>query len=285
MLSEFNYVLVSNHDEGGEFYNTCNEVLDFHTNEYEVCMQEMILTVGAWDNVRDGTNSIIIRMGTQAPKTVYIVPGHYPTIQSLVTAINNVIKPVGYMDYDEGTKIIEFKKNPENTRIKIGMANTDLTLEFDKDLALMMKLIPDMDTPSPIIKVGDKIDTSKIVKYKREKPCLITVRNKTVVIFRYVRFQNFEEDGIEGLAIRINEAIKGFGYLYYDEGTKTLEFRRKDNAMARELDRMMERVLEKRRESESWKEKWRKKEEENEKKEMEEERRQKEADEAGGGKE
>ena len=144
MLSEFNYVLISNNDQGGEFYNTCNEILDFHTNEYEVCMQEMVLMVGAWDNVRDGANSIIIRMGTQPPNTVYIVPGRYSTIQSLITAINNVIKPVGYIDYGEGATVIEFKKNPEITRMKRA-ANTDLTLEFERRLALLMKLVPDWD--------------------------------------------------------------------------------------------------------------------------------------------
>ena len=168
MLSEFNYVLISNNDQGGEFYNTCNEILDFHTNEYEVCMQEMVLMVGAWDNVRDGANSIIIRMGTQPPKTVYIVPGSYSTIQSLITAINNVIKPVGYMDYVEGATTIEFKKNPENTRMKRS-ANADLTLEFDRELAVQMKMIPNMDAWPPLIKVGDKIDTSKITKFKKEK--------------------------------------------------------------------------------------------------------------------
>ena len=58
------------------------------------------------------------------------------------------------------------------------------------------------------------------------------------------------------MAIRINETIKGFGYLYYDLSAQTLEFRRKDDAMARELDRQMEMLLDKRRDSVKWQERW-----------------------------
>ena len=129
MLSEFTYILVSDHDSGGDFFNTCNEMLDFQTNEYEVCMQEMILTIGAWDNVRDGTNSIIITIQNKSPIIVYLTPGHYPTFQPLVTEINNQIQSVGSLHYDEGAKTLEFKKD-------LG----EIVLEFDEKFARMLGL-------------------------------------------------------------------------------------------------------------------------------------------------
>ena len=84
------------------------------------------------------------------------------------------------------------------------------------------------------------------------------------------------------MAFRINEAIKGFGYLHYDEGTQTLEFRRKHDGMERELDQMMLRILERRRNGETWKEFWKKKEaeinslDEKERRQLEEMKRQEE---------
>ena len=128
----------------GDFFNTCNEMLDFQTNEYEVCMQEMILTIGAWDNVRDGTNSIIITTVKDVPIIVTISPGHYATYQPLVTEINSPIQSYGSLNYDEGAKTLEFKREP-----------WDLVLEFEEKFASMMGLTGTQ------MKLGDKIDMSK----------------------------------------------------------------------------------------------------------------------------
>src|SRR5271154_3188069 len=91
MLNDFNYTLISDFDKGGEFQNLCNEILDFQTNEYEVCMQEMLLTVGAWDNVRAGANIMRVDTKTMGSVIITIAPGAYQSIPKLVTAMNDAI--------------------------------------------------------------------------------------------------------------------------------------------------------------------------------------------------
>ena len=77
MQNDFTYALVSNVNKGGNFMNTCNESLDFQTRKYEVCMQDMLVTVGAWDNVRDGNNQIIVKTSHLPDIIAYIKPGRY----------------------------------------------------------------------------------------------------------------------------------------------------------------------------------------------------------------
>jgi hypothetical protein len=152
MLNEFTYTLVSEIDQGGNFFNSCNEILDFQTTHYEVCMQEMLLTVGAWDNVRDGTNTITL-MGNQS-KITTIKPDHYPTITLLVNGINNaMVGWNGHLVYDEDGKTIEFK-------------GADIRIKFYKKIAFMLGLTPAINMPLPILKIGDKIDTKKIDLYR-----------------------------------------------------------------------------------------------------------------------
>src|SRR6267154_3286717 len=89
MLNEFNYTKVSGYDKGGDFENMCNEILDFQTHRYEVCLQEMMITIGAWDNVRVGANSITVFTKTfTVPNIAFVKPGAYQTIKQLVVAIN-----------------------------------------------------------------------------------------------------------------------------------------------------------------------------------------------------
>ena len=158
MQNEFNYIMVSNRDGGGDFYNTCNETLDFQTNEYEVCMQELILNVGAWDNVRDGSNFITIKPEDYHARPVHLIPNHYPTIQSLVDACNLALRGWGSnLHYHESAKTIEFIRNG-GARI--------LQYNFVKSWHIMLGLIPNMNSPIPIINAGDKIDATKIDLYR-----------------------------------------------------------------------------------------------------------------------
>ena len=85
MQNEFNYVLVSEENNGMQFSNVCNVELDFATHPYEVCMQDMIFTAGGWDNVREGANCMdLVYWGKHK-----IPPGHYGTLPKLIEAIND----------------------------------------------------------------------------------------------------------------------------------------------------------------------------------------------------
>src|SRR3981189_1839271 len=57
MLSDFSYTLISPIGQGGHFFNTCNQILNFQSHEYEVCVQDMLFLPGAWLNVREDFNS------------------------------------------------------------------------------------------------------------------------------------------------------------------------------------------------------------------------------------
>src|SRR5271156_3972355 len=61
MESNFTYTLVSDLDNGSQFYNSCNKLLDFQTHPYEVCVREIFFNTSAWDNVRVGGNEIIFK--------------------------------------------------------------------------------------------------------------------------------------------------------------------------------------------------------------------------------
>ena len=60
MLSDFSYTLISNRGEGGDFTSICNEILDFQTHRYEVCLQDMLFLPGAWKTIREEANTIKI---------------------------------------------------------------------------------------------------------------------------------------------------------------------------------------------------------------------------------
>ena len=78
MQDNFTYTLVSDDGNGGNFYNSCNEMLDFQTTPYEVCLREIFISYGAWDNVRLGSNWIGMRDFSWLPwKYVYMKPGKY----------------------------------------------------------------------------------------------------------------------------------------------------------------------------------------------------------------
>jgi hypothetical protein len=96
MDSDFNYVLVSDVDEVSSFTNTCNQELDF-TTPYEVCLQDMLFSIGAWDNVRPGSNVIYVEIEGRHEK-VHVPPGRYTDKVRFVQAINQTLQvfaPVG----------------------------------------------------------------------------------------------------------------------------------------------------------------------------------------------
>ena len=97
MLSDFTYTLVSDRLDGGDFTNTCNEQLDFQTRKYEVCMQDLMLTVGSWDNVREGGNMIYVKT-SQSTFTAYVKYGRYTNLYLFMHAIDAALKRVGFGD-------------------------------------------------------------------------------------------------------------------------------------------------------------------------------------------
>ena len=97
MLSDFTYTLVSERLDGGDFTNTCNEQLDFQTRKYEVCMQDLMLTVGSWDNVREGGNMIFVKT-SQSAFTAYVKNGRYTNLYIFMHAIDAALKRVGFGD-------------------------------------------------------------------------------------------------------------------------------------------------------------------------------------------
>ena len=96
----------------GYFSNTCNELLDFQTHKYEVCMQDLTLTVGSWDNVREGGNMINIRTKYLLPTTAYVKLGRYTNLVGLVSAINNALN-VEHFKFVHNTQTDE-----EHTRLE-----------------------------------------------------------------------------------------------------------------------------------------------------------------------
>src|SRR5271170_6463837 len=115
MDSNFTYTLVSDIGKGGLFYNICNETLDFETHPYEVCVLEIFFNIGAWDNVREGTNQIKwtrqqvkskskVTFGSDGKRTewvdkavestnhvAFVKPGYYDNHYDLLIAIHHAM--------------------------------------------------------------------------------------------------------------------------------------------------------------------------------------------------
>jgi hypothetical protein len=90
MLPEFNYILVSDEDNGTQFSNICNQELNFQDGEpYEVCMQDMIYPIGAWDNVREGGNTITVAYENEPVRVLHLATGRYTSKEMLINHINN----------------------------------------------------------------------------------------------------------------------------------------------------------------------------------------------------
>ena len=94
MRPDFNFILVSGKDNGMDFVNSCNEALDFQETPYEVCLQEMMFSIGAWDNVRAGANAITIKLVNGQRVNAYVTPGRYTNTPDLIKAINDAMIPI-----------------------------------------------------------------------------------------------------------------------------------------------------------------------------------------------
>jgi hypothetical protein len=99
MLTDFIYILVSERDNGGQFVNSCEEMLDFETNTYEVCMQDMLVNVAGWDNVRDRANEVYLQLWNheknraKKKRTILIKPGRYLELLDFLKVLNEALKP------------------------------------------------------------------------------------------------------------------------------------------------------------------------------------------------
>src|SRR3981189_3702387 len=96
MQSEFAYTLVSEVGGGGDISNTCNEMLDFQTDKYEVCMQDMVMATSAWDNVRAGCNMCHVATRFLPPITGENKTSRYSKLDGLVNAINAALNTEHY---------------------------------------------------------------------------------------------------------------------------------------------------------------------------------------------
>ena len=78
--------------KGGIFNTLLNEELDFATQPYEVCLQEMIFSPGSWGNVRPKVNWFIVYNRTiQTSKTLFLPPKQYQSITNILYELNRVI--------------------------------------------------------------------------------------------------------------------------------------------------------------------------------------------------
>jgi len=108
MQNSFTYTMVSEVDQGGNFSNTCNELLDFQSTPYEVCLREIFISYGAWDNVRAGNNWLFFDFSKDGSVFYnkeegfidqwreYMRPGKYDTLKAYVDELNVAVSAMLY---------------------------------------------------------------------------------------------------------------------------------------------------------------------------------------------
>src|SRR5271156_1980705 len=108
MQNSFTYTMVSEVDQGGNFSNTCNELLDFQSSSYEVCLREIFISYGAWDNVRAGNNWLFFDLSKDGSMIhhkeegftdqwrEYMRPGKYDTLKAYVDELNVAVGTMLY---------------------------------------------------------------------------------------------------------------------------------------------------------------------------------------------
>src|SRR3977135_334239 len=124
MLSVFSYTLVSDRTNGGDLSNTCNEQLDFQPHKSEVCMQDMTLTVGSWDNVREGGNMIYVKT-SHSTNTAYVKYGRYTNLYTFAHAVDIALKRIGFGDRFELADAVAEKPGTPATQAPDGLCIYD----------------------------------------------------------------------------------------------------------------------------------------------------------------
>src|SRR6266853_2438589 len=195
MLADFTYTMVGN-AVNGTLKNTTPYEFDFQTDEYEVCVLDMLFIPGAWDNVRAEANTIILReellvRHVQIDKQsrleflTYTVrditnvefftvpPGNYHTRKEFFQVVNKAMNSKAILISTPGTHIDH--ANSETTVIIIPPTETrrqyvnhpktykiQYSLQFCNELAYLMGLIPALTLPVPAITDEWKCDTRSI---------------------------------------------------------------------------------------------------------------------------
>ena len=147
MLNEFNYILVSGENDGGQFYNSCNRELDF-TEDYEVCMQDMLFPINEQPTVRLGKNWIEAHYHKDAT-VVVVTPGNYKTAGELIDAVNKAIFPT-------------FGKIEEKDGFYLYTVTETYGLRPSKELAIQLGVITQLSDPVPWMRNKWKVAINKI---------------------------------------------------------------------------------------------------------------------------
>jgi hypothetical protein len=90
MDDEFFYYFVG--EPGTEFVNFPDTVIDL--SDYEVCLSDMTFSPGGWPNVREGGNSLTLKLG-HSQVDFRIKAKHYESTWELALALQHVVMPAG----------------------------------------------------------------------------------------------------------------------------------------------------------------------------------------------
>src|SRR3981189_2001882 len=98
MDKDFTITLIG---KGGRFNMLIHEELDFVTQPYEVCLQEMVFTPGSWGNVRSKANWFIVYdKKAKKSKTLYLPPRQYHSVSDILYGLNSVLAVEYYSTCD-----------------------------------------------------------------------------------------------------------------------------------------------------------------------------------------
>ena len=89
MDKDFTITLIG---KGGRFNMLIHEELDFVTQPYEVCLQEMVFTPGSWGNVRSKANWFIVYdKKAKKSKTLFLPPRQYHSVSDILYELNSTL--------------------------------------------------------------------------------------------------------------------------------------------------------------------------------------------------
>jgi hypothetical protein len=163
MDDEFFYYLVG--EPGTEFVNFPDMAIDL--SDYEVCLSDMTFSPGGWPNVRDGGNSLTLKLG-HSQVDLRIKAKHYESSWELAVALQRVVGPAGgaFGGFDiskteqeaqtaEDEVYSVFKKDQQEVikTLKYSASN-DLQIKFCPELAFMLGVNDRLYTANPWISSG-----------------------------------------------------------------------------------------------------------------------------------